>query len=651
MKDSKDLKDFFNQYGTLVELPMNHRLLLHDDEAIFWVEEGDLDLFALEPIHQHVDYIQANFEDLSRKSISFLGDTIQGSLIFLQSIPAGTLLLGFNCQFKIAKPVIILIANRPSKIFKVSLSLVRESLLQDKLSHHLLDVHIQKWISSLSPIFLYRPLPAYLYPLERNATLQLKEGAFIPTESEEDDEKVVWLQIQEGNIQIAGLQTLTLKEEEERYCYPLALSTWLESSSKVTLSIQSVHPIISNDLCLKGLRVFHEHLINVIFFNKLLRAKRELNKINIQARADAQSLVQSFNQMGQIFSEEPSKFPLVGSNLIYRACQIIGNNLRLEFTPLPYESIRKFATNEEYIYNLCHYSHINYRKVTLMEDWWRHELGPLLCFNTEEKRPLALLPSPKGGYQVVYPETEESKIFDPEDFPYLQPEAYVFYRGFPKQSTISNKDFIRFSLEKKGMEWTKLAFFSALTVGILSASAFLSRQLFGVVIANLDYVVFIQVGFGLLLVSISTLIFSLAREYLSLRIQTSFDDSASSALWMRLLQLPANFFRKYNIGDLFSRTQFIPQVRRILSGAPLRAILTAVFSIFYLFPMFYYESKLSWATLGMLSVSMIILFIASWYMNKLSQEKLILGGTLTSKSLQSFLGINVIRTYGCENRF
>lgn len=649
MSEFLALRDVFIQRGSLFEIPVNYRIFLHDERSLFWVEEGEVDVFSLEPMHEHVEFLKKHFSQLAKYSTIFLGDKIQGRLNFLRNAPSETLLFGFTDTFKVAKPLIVVLANTPTKIRKLALSDFLNILQAHPQLYEQVDQQVEEWVDQFSSFFLYHSAPNYALSLETGQKLELAPNSMLmPSKVNGLKEKILWVEITHGVIEISGMQTLTLAQGD--YYYPLSFSVWLQTTTAATLNVQTIHPTLSNSLCCQGLRIFNSQLIDVIFFNNLAKEKIEYNKIKKQTHLDEIQLTESFKELSTIFGKESPKFPLIDINHIYRCCQTIGNALNIQFIPLHEKHQQKFFSVNEYIYFLCRHSHVYYRQVTLVEHWWKENLGHLLCFYQKEKLPIALLKD-KKGYKYYLPETETTGVFSPEQFPSIQPDAFVFYRALPDKEHMTNQDIRHFLMKGHYRDWAFLFFYSFLAILCLAMIPFLSRQLYGVVIANLDYVVFAQVGLAFSLLVMSAMVFTLSREFGSMYIQTVFDLEFSSALWQRVLSLSTQVFRKITLGDLFNRLQIATRMRVELSRQVIRQLLTGIFSVFYLIPMFYYNSTLAWISCGICLSSFIVLSIAMKFMQKLSEEKLILSGAQNEKLVETLQRINTARTYGCEDRF
>src|SRR3546814_2486583 len=78
------------------------------------------------------------------------------------------------------------------------------------------------------------------------------------------------------------------------------------------------------------------------------------------------------------------------------------------------------------------------------------------------------------------------------------------------------------------------------------------------------------------------------------------DSSIQTAVWDRLLALPAPFFRRFTAGDLADRANSINAIREILKSTAVQSVLDAIFSIFRLLLLFWYSWELAFAAPGLL---------------------------------------------------
>lgn len=648
MNGAGTLADLFIQHGCAIEIPLNSRFFLHDQEQMIWIEKGDVDIFGLDPDRHSIEILNNHFGEIAKRTDPFFGDQFKGGLHFLTNHGEGSILLNFDEIYRSGKPLMIAIANRETRVWKLSIEKVRDLLTSCPQLNQQMDLQIEQWMHGFSSLFLYRKTPTLLLPIEYDVMIHLQSDTQAVLKRGEE-KKIGWIDLVEGKIEIAGLQTLTLKPADS--LYPLCQSIWFQSSIASILQLKTIHSVLSHPKCLHGLKTFNAHIIDLLFFNKLMKGRKEVNKMRLQDHCDRKTLEGSLNELGTIFNPQERAPPAAVSNRIDSCCQVIGQHLNLTFTSLPFNEEQRFFSFEDYLYRLCQSSKIEYRRVSLMENWWKHDHGPLLCFNRQHFLPLALIPLFDGGYEVYHPEHNILTPFKAEEYPDLDPSAYVFYRSLPNKNEISNSMIASFCIFAKKWNCIAFAFFSFLAVAILSISPSFTQKLYAVVVPNLNYVLFAQIGFGFFLLSLCVLVFSFCREYLVIRLMTLFDQDLSAALWQRMLTLPVDFFRKYKVGDLFVRIQIVNVLRDVLSGQKMRQLVSVFFSFLYLIPMFYYNPLLALIGMSVLIPVTLIFIVVSWHLKRLSGLSLEQNGILSGKILETLLGINTIRTYGCENRF
>ena len=77
--------------------------------------------------------------------------------------------------------------------------------------------------------------------------------------------------------------------------------------------------------------------------------------------------------------------------------------------------------------------------------------------------------------------------------------------------------------------------------------------IFDTIIPGAEREQMVQVLFGLLAIAIGSAMFLITRAIAVARIEGRTDASLQAAVWNRLLELPAPFFRKFSAGELAER--------------------------------------------------------------------------------------------------
>jgi ATP-binding cassette subfamily C protein len=122
----------------------------------------------------------------------------------------------------------------------------------------------------------------------------------------------------------------------------------------------------------------------------------------------------------------------------------------------------------------------------------------------------------------------------------------------------------------------------------------------------------LQTVFLIVASAIAMILISLTRGYALLRVEGKLDFFTQAAVWDRLLNLPTTFFRNYSAGDLAYRSLAISQIRAILTGSVLTAILSGLFSVSSIFLLFYYSPTLSLVAVGLAGVALAVTVAAGF---------------------------------------
>lgn len=361
--------------------------------------------------------------------------------------------------------------------------------------------------------------------------------------------------------------------------------------------------------------------------------------------AAEETIQKSLKELGSLLDNEMQPItPEQASDPLIRTLKTLGNTLQLSFV-FPKPSSKKNL--QERIHDIAIASQINFRQITLPPRWWKDNHGPLLAFLSNT--PVALLPNSQGHYQVIKPNVASPINLTDELASQINPQAIIFYRSFPPKEKLTSRDILDFCLFRRKKDLLTI-FLVSLTAAILSLFLPIANQiLFDYIIPYRDTQLFGQLLLGIALILLSTSAFSAIKEYSVLKVETFLNHDMETALWDRLLNLPANLFRNFTVGDLLQRVSAITIIRQTLSGNFVRLYLNAIFSLIYLAIMFYYSPALTIISIAFLALSFIITAFGYTAIKKRAKQYLI--GIINGKVIQMIMGLSKIRTNGAEQRF
>jgi ATP-binding cassette subfamily C protein len=155
-------------------------------------------------------------------------------------------------------------------------------------------------------------------------------------------------------------------------------------------------------------------------------------------------------------------------------------------------------------------------------------------------------------------------------------------------------------------------------------------------------------GLALLVAALSTSLFKLVQGVATVRIQGKMEYSIQSALWDRLLDLPATFFRKYSAGDLADRVAGIDAIQTLVAGAGIAAILGSFSGLFYVFQMFTYNLMLALLAIGLTLLFVGVSSAANYLQLRHQRVEIKMRGRITGLVLNLITGVTKLRISGAE---
>ena len=291
-----------------------------------------------------------------------------------------------------------------------------------------------------------------------------------------------------------------------------------------------------------------------------------------------------------------------------------------------------------------------YRRVQLVSDWASRAAEPLVAFLGERAQPVALLPiSRPGAHWQIHVPGEAPRSLTRADREALQPTAYQIYRPLP-QGPMGMFAILGFALDGRRVDMGLMGVL-ALAVGVLGLVVPVATgYLVDTVIPGASTRELVQLSIGLISVAVATAMFQLTQRFAQLRLEGQADAQLQSAVWDRLLRLPATFFRDYTAGDLAGRANGISEIRRALSGTTLSSLLTSVFALLSLAVMFFYSPAL--AGIGVILALLLVAVSAVLTLAALGHERQLAGaaGRIDGLLLQLLGGIAKLQAANAERR-
>lgn len=298
---------------------------------------------------------------------------------------------------------------------------------------------------------------------------------------------------------------------------------------------------------------------------------------------------------------------------------------------------------------MLHPTGILRRIVKLTGMWWKDAIGPMLAFTTDGDS-VALLPRRFGGYGWIDRKTGQEIKAGVKTVSILSKEAICFYRPLP-QRELRLKDLVVFSL--KSLDGWSIVIF-ALT-GLLASllgmvTPYITQLIFGTVIPSGNAINIVPVAILAVGTLISTTIIGLTKSLAMARISQKLALSIENAAMGRLLNLPAQFFKNYNAGELQNRINALSQMCGLLSDTIFTSAVTSVFSVVYLFQLAAITPALAVPAIGILLVQLLVMTAGILLQAHVTRKRLGIATKLNGLVFRLFSGIQKIKLAGAERR-
>lgn len=290
------------------------------------------------------------------------------------------------------------------------------------------------------------------------------------------------------------------------------------------------------------------------------------------------------------------------------------------------------------------------RNVILEKGWYKDAIGAFLGTRKDDGSVVAFIP--KGLHGYVYFDTALDKWvkLTKKTEALFEEEGICFYKPFPlkKLNLAMLMRYIADTLSIADFILMILAMFFIAVLGLLSPK--LNNLLTGTVVESKSQQLLIGTAIFLVSVTISSLLLDGIKTLLLERINTKMELSVQAATMMRILSLPADFFKQYSAGELFSRTQYLQSICSMLVSAVLNTGLTSVFSLIYISQILVYAPTLVVPALIIILATLLFSLVTIFYQMRINKKQMELAVQESGMSYALLTGVQKIKLSGAEKR-
>lgn len=370
------------------------------------------------------------------------------------------------------------------------------------------------------------------------------------------------------------------------------------------------------------------------------------NQIEERRFADDQLLEESFFQIAGVVMGERNAQKISDEHIITR--NVIDELLK--YYHLKPVEIPDGITEpiEALDYALRPYG-IMYREVELTEGWYRDAYGPMIG-RLGETAPVALLPHNINGYYYKDPDTGQNVRINRSNVGNIHTKALVFYKPLP-QKKLGIVDLLNYMRSCIAMSDYVMVITATLAMTFINLMLpRITKALTGPVLNSGSRTALMGAAVCLISVSVSAQLMLSIQGIVTKRLDIKTSVGVQSAMMMRLMSLPASFFRKYSPGELKSRAMSVSQLCTILMSMVMSSALTSLSSLLYITQIFKFARRLVIPSLIIILITVIFSTITAMVQMNITRRELELSAEESGMAYAMISGVQKIKLAGAEKR-
>ena len=290
------------------------------------------------------------------------------------------------------------------------------------------------------------------------------------------------------------------------------------------------------------------------------------------------------------------------------------------------------------------------RNVNLEQGWYKDAFGPMLAFRKEDGAAVALLPKPFTGYYFLDPDTGAKTTVNKQTAAQFDADAICFYRPLPLRQ-LGIPDLILYLKDCLSTgDYIAIVALTLLPIlfGLMLTN--ITRALTGFVADSKDLSLLLGTAVFMVSAIISSQLISVVKDLMTNRVELKTSLSTEAAMMMRVMNMPANFFRQFSSGELSSRYSAVNQLCELLLGSVFSTGLSSLLSLLYVTQIFHYAPALVGPALLIILATVLLSAISVLTQMKLSREIMEKGAKQNGLSFALISGVQKIKLAGAEKR-
>ncbi|KAM3112665.1 NHLP bacteriocin export ABC transporter permease/ATPase subunit [Phormidesmis sp. 146-33] len=606
--------------GEYHSLKGNEPLVLDDPQTMWVVKSGSLALFAI-PLREGI---------------------AEGTRRYLFTTRSRQAMFGISGDSEALPYQLLAVSIEETELLKVSIADFREFLAD---GHGEALTLAESWIEQLGLTLSAVVPPTLVFQEEGVRYFSLTEGQIFQPQRE----LVSWVQLQSGYAVWMGFEELLLTPQSG--LLPVSADMWFQAGDTIELSCQKTSEIDDPNTVVMGIFQLQIYVLQSIYLLEQQETHTELKRFQERQHLNRQVMEETLGELASLLqspkfttaetgASDPDQALLIAAGAVGK---VLGVTIR---PPAKSEDLKRV---QDPLQAIARASRLRMRSISLQGQWWKKDCGAMLAYTSEDNHPVAVLPISDTHYEIFDPVERTRTPITAKSAAKLTSTGYTFYRPLPDK-VLTTIDLVKFALQGHYKELLVVltAGIATTLLGMITPQA--TAILIDSAIPDANRSLLMQIALALVATAFGSTLFQLAQGVAIMRVETFADASTQSAVWDRLLNLKASFFRQYSIGDLNSRVSAVSQIRQKLSSTVLRSIFTSLFALLNLGLLFYYNPALALIATVVALINITVTLVSGISTLRKIRPLMELQGQLFGVMIQLINGVPKLRVAGAEAR-
>ncbi len=304
---------------------------------------------------------------------------------------------------------------------------------------------------------------------------------------------------------------------------------------------------------------------------------------------------------------------------------------------------------DKYVEDVLRSHGVMSRKCTMKDGWYKDAFGVYMCVLDDDQL-VAVLPRDNGRYYFNDRKCGQNIRVDKDTAKRMDSEAVLYYVPLPNKS-LTPGDLFVFMKEHTGVREVWHIILVALTVTLLGmVFPAVSKWMFMLIIPSGMHDLVLSLFVFLLGCAVAKYLFSLIHMMLVSRLSQKLTVIVQSAMFSRVLNLPADFFRLNSTGDVYGALTCVEPLCSVICSLLFSNGIMILMSGLYLFQLRSAVPQMIMPALLVLTTELLVQIIGILGQRRSAMRRLNAQIRTNTMALDTLSGITQVKTYGAQKR-